>query len=75
VTPTETSKNLGVLLRVGVFALIAMLGYFIFPILLIFLLGDGVLWIVATLGTFATAAVAPTSKLSPLRACSFPPEP
>ncbi|HYL38079.1 MAG TPA: type II CAAX endopeptidase family protein [Bryobacteraceae bacterium] len=57
-TPTETSKNLGVLLRVGVFALIAMLGYFLFPIILLFFLGDGVPVIVATLGTFATAAVA-----------------
>jgi membrane protease YdiL (CAAX protease family) len=58
VTPTETSKNLGVLLRVGVFALIALLGYFFFPMIMLFLLGDGVPLIIATLGTFAAAAVA-----------------
>jgi membrane protease YdiL (CAAX protease family) len=58
VTPSETSKNLGVLLRVGVFALIALLGYFFFPMIMLFLLGDGVPLIIATLGTFAAAAVA-----------------
>jgi hypothetical protein len=58
VTPSETSKDLGVLLRVGVFALIALLGYFFFPMIMLFLLGDGVPLIIATLGTFAAAAVA-----------------
>jgi membrane protease YdiL (CAAX protease family) len=55
--PTQRQKNLGVLLRVGVFVLIAVLGnYFIFPIIIAFL---GVpLLVVATLGTFAAAAVA-----------------
>lgn len=57
-TPSETSKDLGVLLRVGVFALIALLGYFFFPMIMLFLLGDGVPLIIATLGTFAAAAVA-----------------
>jgi membrane protease YdiL (CAAX protease family) len=57
VTPTQTSKNLGVLLRVGVFALIAILGhYLIFPAVLL-LLGAPLL-VVATLGTFAASAVA-----------------
>jgi uncharacterized protein len=58
VTPTERDKLLGVLLRVGVFALIAILGYVLFPMILIALLGDGALLVVATLATFATAAVA-----------------
>ncbi|MBZ5610014.1 MAG: CPBP family intramembrane metalloprotease [Acidobacteriia bacterium] len=57
-TPTETSKNLGVLLRVGVFALIALLGQFIFPTLMLFLLGANAALVVATLGAFAAAAVA-----------------
>jgi membrane protease YdiL (CAAX protease family) len=57
VTTNERSKNLGVLLRVGVFALIAILGnYIIFP-LIIGLIGVPLL-VVATLGTFAAAAVA-----------------
>jgi membrane protease YdiL (CAAX protease family) len=48
-----------VLLRVGVFALIAILGYFIFPAIMLFLLGSGgALFVVATLGNFAAAAVA-----------------
>jgi CAAX protease family protein len=58
VTPSETNKNLGILLRVGVFALIAILGYVIFPTIMLWLLGDRVPLIVATLGTFAAAAVA-----------------
>lgn len=57
-TPTDTNKRLGILLRVGVFALIAILGYVIFPTIMFWLLGDRVPLIVATLGTFATAAVA-----------------
>jgi membrane protease YdiL (CAAX protease family) len=56
-TSTQRQKNLGVLLRVGIFALIAILGnYFIFPIIIAFL-GVPIL-VVATLGTFAAAAVA-----------------
>ena len=55
--PTTQQKYLGVVLRVGVFALIATLGYFfIFPVI-IGLLGVPIL-VVATLGTFAAAAVA-----------------
>ena len=56
-TPHQPSKNLGVLLRVGVFALIAILGNFIVFPLLIGMLGVPIL-VVATLGTFAAAAVA-----------------
>jgi uncharacterized protein len=56
-TSTPGQKNLGVLLRVGVFALIAILGnYFIFPIIIAFF-GVPIL-VVATLGTFAAAAIA-----------------
>jgi len=56
-TTDQRSKNLGVLLRVGVFALIAILGnYIVFP-LIIGLIGVPLL-VVATLGTFAAAAVA-----------------
>jgi len=58
VTPTATNKNLGILLRVGVFALIAVLGYIIFPTILLWIMGKGFPLIVATLGTFASAAVA-----------------
>ena len=55
--PTQQQKNLGVLLRVGIFALIAILGnYLIFPIIIAFF-GVPIL-VVATLGTFAAAAVA-----------------
>ncbi len=54
----ETNKYLGVLLRFGVFALIALLGYFLFPAILLFFLGDGVPFVVATLSSFAAAAVA-----------------
>jgi membrane protease YdiL (CAAX protease family) len=57
VTPTQQQKNLGVILRIGVFALIAILGnYFIFPII-IGLIGVPS-FVVATLGTFGAAAVA-----------------
>ena len=56
VTVNQRSKHLGVLLRVGVFALIAILGnYIIFP-LIIGLIGVPIL-VVATLGTFSAAAV------------------
>src|SRR5579864_4030490 len=40
------------------FAVIAILGYFIFPTLLLWLLGERVSVVIATLGTFAAAAVA-----------------
>jgi membrane protease YdiL (CAAX protease family) len=56
-TTTQRQKLLGVLLRVGIFALIAILGnYLIFPIIIAFF-GVPIL-VVATLGTFAAAAVA-----------------
>ena len=56
-TSTPRQKHLGVLLRVGVFALIAILGnYFIFPIIIAFF-GAPIL-VVSTLGVFAAAAIA-----------------
>ena len=55
-TPTPRSKLLGVALRAGVFALIAVLGYVIFPTVMAFL-GTPIL-VTAALGTFAAAAVA-----------------
>jgi membrane protease YdiL (CAAX protease family) len=55
-TATERSKLLGVALRAGVFALIAVLGYVIFPVVMSFL-GTPIL-VTAALGTFAAAAVA-----------------
>lgn len=56
-TTTQRQKLLGVLLRVGIFALIAILGnYLVFPIIIAFF-GVPIL-VVATLGTFAAAAVA-----------------
>jgi len=58
VTPTETNKYLGVLLRFGVFALIAVLGYFLFPTILLFFLGDNIPFVIATLSSFAASAVA-----------------
>jgi uncharacterized protein len=54
-TSTQQSKNLGVLLRVGVFALIAILGYYIFPWAMIFV---GSPFVIAALSTFAAAGVA-----------------
>ena len=53
--PTQRSKNLGVLLRVGVFALIAILGYYIFPWAMSFV---GSPFVIAALSTFAAAGVA-----------------
>jgi len=59
---TERKKLIGVLLRVGVFTLIAALGYyFAFPLIIAFL-GAPVL-VISTLGTFAAAAVANTLAL------------
>src|SRR6202167_6810612 len=61
-TADQRKKLLGVLLRVGVFALIAALGYyFVFP-LIIALIGAPV-FVISTLGTFAAAAVANTLAL------------
>jgi len=61
-TPEQRKKLLGILLRVGVYAIIAFLGYyFAFPIILLFL-GTPVL-VISTLGTFAAAAVANTLAL------------
>jgi uncharacterized protein len=58
-TATQRQKLLGLALRVGVFALIAALGYyFVFPII-IALIGAPV-FVISTLGTFAAAAVANT---------------
>jgi membrane protease YdiL (CAAX protease family) len=54
-TPTQQSKNLGALLRVGVFALIAILGYYIFPWAMIWV---GSPFVIAALSTFAAAGVA-----------------
>ncbi len=59
---TERKKLLGVFLRVGVFALIAALGYyFVFPIIIAFL--GAPVFVISTLGTFAAAAVANTLAL------------
>jgi CAAX protease family protein len=55
--PSETNKYLGVLLRVGVFAFIAIASYLLFPIILLFFLGNNVPLVIATLTSFATAAV------------------
>lgn len=56
VTPAPKPNHLGVILRVGVFVLLAILGYVIFPIIMSAL---GVpAFVMATLSTFATAAVA-----------------
>jgi hypothetical protein len=61
-TADQRKKLLGMLLRVGVFALIAALGYyFVFPLIIAFL-GAPVL-VISTLGTFAAAAVANTLAL------------
>lgn len=55
VTPTQQSKLLGIVLRVGVFALIGIIGYYIFPLLISFV---GSLFVIAALSTFAAASVA-----------------
>lgn len=56
-TPTEGLKPLAIIQRVGLFVLIAVVGYyFVFPLLLQ-MVGAPVL-VIATLGTFAAAAVA-----------------
>ena len=55
-TPATQNKILGVVLRVGVFALIAILGYVIFPVIMTFV-GAPII-VVAALGSFAAAGVA-----------------
>jgi uncharacterized protein len=58
----ERKKLLGVILRVGVFALTAALGYYlVFPLIIAFL--GAPLLVISTLGTFAAAAVANTLAL------------
>jgi membrane protease YdiL (CAAX protease family) len=57
VTPTQRQTRLGVALRVGVFALIAILGnYLAFPVLM-GLLGASIL-VISTFGSFGAAAIA-----------------
>jgi uncharacterized protein len=59
---TQRQKLIGLALRVGAFALIAALGYYlVFPIIIAFI-GAPVL-VISTLGTFAAAAVANTLAL------------
>jgi uncharacterized protein len=61
-TAEQRKKLLGVLLRVGVFAIIAALGYyFVFPLIIAFL--GAPVFVISTLGTFAAAAVANTLAL------------
>jgi len=56
VTPAARNPLVGVLLRVGVFALIAVMGYVIFPVFINFVVPS--IFIVAALGSFSAAAVA-----------------
>jgi membrane protease YdiL (CAAX protease family) len=61
-TADQRKKLLGVLLRVGVYVLIAVLGsYFVFPVIIAFL--GAPVFVISTLGTFAAAAVANTLAL------------
>jgi membrane protease YdiL (CAAX protease family) len=54
---TQRQKLIGLALRVGAFALIAVLGYFfVFPIIIAFI--GAPVFVISTLGTFAAAAVA-----------------
>ncbi len=57
-SPTTTNEKLGVVLRVGFFVLLVILGITIFPILINFLAGPGAYLLTAALSTFAAAAVA-----------------
>jgi membrane protease YdiL (CAAX protease family) len=58
----QRKKLLGILLRVGVFALIALLGYeFVFPLIIAFL--GAPVFVISTLGVFASGAVANTLAL------------
>jgi membrane protease YdiL (CAAX protease family) len=56
VPPAAPSRILGLVLRVGIFVLIALLGYFIFPAAMLAMGGSA--FIVAALSTFAAAAIA-----------------
>ncbi len=56
--PTPTNEKLGVVLRVGFFVLLVILGMTIFPILINLVAGPGAYLINAALSTFAAAAVA-----------------
>ena len=56
-SPTDRLKPLAIILRVGLFVLIAALGYYlVFPLL--FGLAGAPVLVIATLGTFAAAAIA-----------------
>jgi membrane protease YdiL (CAAX protease family) len=56
-TATQRQKLIGLALRVGAFALIAALGYYlVFPIIMAFI--GAPVFVISTLGTFAAAAVA-----------------
>jgi len=56
-TATQRQKLLGLALRVGAFAIIAALGYYlVFPIIMAFI--GAPVFVISTLGTFAAAAVA-----------------
>ncbi|MGI8741028.1 MAG: CPBP family intramembrane glutamic endopeptidase [Bryobacteraceae bacterium] len=57
-TPTPQSERLGVILRVGIFVLLVILGSAIFPWIIRLITGPGGYLITAALGTFAAAAVA-----------------
>ena len=57
-SPTPTNEKLGVVLRVGFFVLLVILGMTIFPILINLVAGPGAYLINAALSTFAAAAVA-----------------
>ena len=57
-SPTTTNEKLGVVLRVGFFVLLVILGITIFPIVINFLAGPGAYLLTAALSTFAAAAVA-----------------
>ena len=56
--PTTRSELFGVILRVGIFVLLVVLGLSIFPLLIALVTGPGGYVIIAALGTFAAAAVA-----------------
>ena len=56
--PTAPIEKFGVLLRVGIFVLIALLGFVIFPSISHLILGPGGYLITAALGTFATGLTA-----------------
>ncbi len=57
-TPTDRSRRLGLVLRLGIFVLLVILGLVIFPTLIALFTGPGGYFVIAALGTFAAAAVA-----------------